>query len=297
MSYPYLSDVVRDFTGMSVPLPIPTFGLMVAIAVLTAITLLSRELVRLHSEGRIVLPLTGQKDKQGADVVAKQASDIANGVGISVMLTGIVGARLFHLLEYPREFLAHPWDMIFTRSGFTIYGGMIVGTLGGWLYIRRKQLSFINVLDAVAPAVMLAYAIGRIGCQISGDGDWGIAANVAAKPAWLPMWFWAQTYTNNIAMVPILAPGVYPTPMYETAMALICFAILWSVRKRSFKPGGLIALFVLLYGIERFLIELIRVNSKMTIFGIEATQAQVLSLLFIVAGAVGVARAMHRGKK
>ena len=108
------------------------------------------------------------------------------------------------------------------------------------------------MLDAVSPALMLAYAIGRIGCQISGDGDWGIAADLAAKPGWLPDWLWAQTYDGNIAGVLIDPPGVYPTPIYESVMAFIAFAMLWRLRKQGHKPGWLFGLYVLLVGLERF---------------------------------------------
>ena len=92
--------------------------------------------------------------------------------------------------------------------------------------VRRWQLPVRPLLGAVAPAMMLGYAIGRIGCQVSGDGDWGIAANIARKPDWLPTWAWAQTYQNNIYAEAIAAPGVYPTPVYETLMGLACFALL-----------------------------------------------------------------------
>ena len=99
-------------------------------------------------------------------------------------IVGILGARLFHLLEYPRDFLAHPAEMLLSRSGFTIFGGLIVGILAGAKYARRKRAPLAPLLDAVAPALMLSYGIGRIGCQISGDGDWGITVS-GAPPAWL----------------------------------------------------------------------------------------------------------------
>lgn len=111
--------------------------------------------------------------------------------------------------------------MIFTRSGFTIYGGLIFGVIAGTIFAGRRGIAIPALSDAVAPALMLGYAIGRIGCQISGDGDWGIPADLSLKPAWLPLRLWAQTYDHNIAGVLIAPPGVYPTPIYETVMALI----------------------------------------------------------------------------
>jgi phosphatidylglycerol:prolipoprotein diacylglycerol transferase len=110
------------------------------------------------------------------------------------------------------------------------------------------------------PRADAAAGIGRIGCQISGDGDWGIAANMALKPDWLPSWLWAQTYDNNIYGELIAAPGVYPTPIYETAMALLCFALLWPCGAIHSRIGWLFSLYLLLAGAERLLIEQIRVN-------------------------------------
>ena len=172
--------------GLHVPLPLPMFGLLVGIAFFTGMWLAGLEARRL---------------------MPTMPPDFMSNVCFTGFLAGIVGARLFHLLEHPREFLEHPVDMILTRWRFTIFGGLILGTLAGGYYARRKGAPLALVLDAVAPALMLAYGIGRIGCQISGDGDWGIAADLAAKPEWLPTWLWAQTYDGNIAGVADSAAG------------------------------------------------------------------------------------------
>lgn len=89
------------------------------------------------------------------------------------------------------------------------------------------------MLDALAPSLILGYGIGRLGCQVAGDGDWGISANMALKPGWLPDWFWAQTYEGNILGVTIADPGVYPTPIYEAMTALGIFVLLWLIKKNS----------------------------------------------------------------
>ncbi|MDB5919335.1 MAG: diacylglyceryl transferase [Massilia sp.] len=136
---------------------------------------------------------------------------------------------------------------------------------------------------------MLGYAIGRIGCQIAGDGDWGSAANMSLKPDWLPTWLWAQTYDNNIFGEVIAAPGVYPTPVYETLMAAICFAVLWSLRKHRFKPGWLGSIYLVLAGLERLAIEQIRVNPVFEFGGVHATQAEMIAIGLTVAGLVGLA--------
>jgi phosphatidylglycerol:prolipoprotein diacylglycerol transferase len=245
------------------PLPIPTFGLMVGVAFFLGLNVATREARRL---------------------VPQQSPDFMANVGMVGFFTGLIGARIFHILEHPREFLADPMALILSRGGFTIYGGLIVGLLCGLIYVRKKGAPALTMLDVVSPALMLAYGIGRIGCQISGDGDWGIAADLAAKPGWLPDWLWAQTYDGNIAGVLIDPPGVYPTPIYESVMAFAAFAILWRLRKQGHKPGWLFGLYVLLVGIERFLIEPIRVNTTYDIGGMAITQAQIISVLCIIAG-------------
>ncbi len=263
MSFPYLTDVLHA-VGVNLPLPIPTFGLMVGIAFFVGMWLCG-------VESRRLMP--------------QMPPDFMSNACMTGFIAGIVGARLFHLLEYPREFLAHPAEMLLSRSGFTIFGGLIVGTLAAAWYARRKKAPLALMLDTAAPGLMLAYGIGRIGCQISGDGDWGIAVT-GTQPGWLPHWLWAQTYDGNIAGVLIDPPGVYPTPIYETLMATACFAILWRLRKHAHAPGWLFGVYLLLAGIERFLIELIRVNSTYSLFGMNVTQAQIISTACVVAGVV-----------
>jgi phosphatidylglycerol:prolipoprotein diacylglycerol transferase len=290
MSYPMLSDLVRDVTGHDLPLPVPMFGLLVAAALLTTMWLTERELKRLYGAGRIAAAHRRVKQQDGTKIdepVAPQ--ELVTGLAVAMVGFGIIGARIFHLLEYPQAFLDDPLGMIFTRSGFTIYGGLIFGLTAAAVFAKRHGLSIPALADALAPALMMGYAIGRIGCEVSGDGDWGIAANMALKPAWLPMGLWAQTYPNNIAGVLIAPPGVYPAPIYETLMSLVGFAVLWSVRKHSFRQGWLFALFMVLSGVERFLIEQIRVNATFEFAGLAVTQAEIVAILFFLVGAVGLA--------
>jgi phosphatidylglycerol:prolipoprotein diacylglycerol transferase len=144
------------------------------------------------------------------------------------------------------------------------------------------------MLDATAPSMMLGYGIGRLGCQIAGDGDWGISANMTLKPSWLPEWLWAQAYDGNIAGVTIPPPGVYPTPIYEIAMALASFLVLWFLRSHNNRPGYLFSVYLLLAGFERILIEKIRINVRYDVFGAYVTQAEAISCLLIIAGLFGV---------
>jgi len=267
MSYPYLTQVLAAL-GVDLKLPIPTFGLLVGIAFFTGKWLAG-------IEGRRLMPKVDPEFMSNACLIG--------------FLTGLLGARLFHLLEYPRDFLADPAAMLFSRAGFTIFGGLIVGSLSAAWYARRKNAPIPLLLDAAAPGLMLAYAIGRIGCQVSGDGDWGIAVTSPA-PSWLPDWLWAQTYVGNIAGATIPPPGVYPTPIYETLMSLLAFAILWAMRKQPHAPGWLFGVYLLLAGIERFLIELIRVNTTYSIFGLDVTQAQLISVGCVMAGLIVIWR-------
>ncbi len=279
MSYPYLSDVIKAWTGHELPLPLATFGLFVALGALAAGALLRAELKRLYQTG-----LIGPARVRGREAPPQ---DVVSDLTMVVLVAGIFGARLFHILEHTDQFAADPMSMIFTRSGLSIFGGLIAGTLAGMVCVRRWRLPVRPLLDATAPAMMLGYAIGRIGCQVSGDGDWGIAANMALKPDWLPTWLWAQTYDNNIYGELIALPGVYPTPVYETAMALLCFALLWALRKHAFRIGWLFSVYLMLAGVERLLIEQIRVNPVFNVMGLHATQAEIIAVALIVLGAIG----------
>lgn len=228
---------------------------------------------------------------------------------------GVFGAKLFHLLEYPEElvtFFTQPSLQGFL-GGLTIYGGLIVGGVAVAMYGRQHGISFLHLADATAPGLMLAYGIGRVGCQVSGDGDWGIP-NLFPKPdwfSWAPDWMWSCRFPNNVNAVygprpagytgklitesdpwPIfegygtyLDPGVFPTSFYETVMALVIFAFLWSMRKR-WKPAGLMfSVYLLFNGAERFMIEQIRVNAPMEFLGMTMTQAELIALLILCAGA------------
>ena len=224
--------------------------------------------------------------------------DRVGEITIIALVFGLTGAKLFDIFEHWSDFLKHPSDYIFSPSGLTFYGGLICAALAIWWYARRHKIGFWHLNDAAAPALMLAYAVGRIGYQVSGDGDWGIV-NPNPKPfAWLPDWMWAYTYPHNVNEMGERIPGcigkfcnelpqaVYPTPFYETIVCLILFGILWSVRKKLKIPGTLFALYLMMNGIERFLIEKIRVNETINFLGFQPTQAEVISVLLFLTGAI-----------
>ncbi|MGN6293906.1 MAG: prolipoprotein diacylglyceryl transferase [Chitinophagaceae bacterium] len=217
---------------------------------------------------------------------------------ILALVFGLIGAKMFDIFENWSDFLEHPSSYLFSPSGLTFYGGLICAAIAIWIYARKHNIGFWHLNDAAAPALMLAYGVGRIGCQVAGDGDWGIK-NLNPKPfSWLPDWMWGYTYPHNVneAGNPIpgcvgkycneLANPVYPTPFYEVIMGLLLFALLWSVRKKLKVPGTLFALYLMVNGIERFLIEKIRVNTHMNLFGFQPTQAEVISTLLFLTGLV-----------
>lgn len=271
-SFPYLTDMTNAIFGTEWTLPIPTFGILVATAIIVATQIARREVRRQELTGRL------------PDATHSNVIDLA----VITAVAGFLGARIFHILDYPSEFLADPVSMIFSRGGFSIYGGLVFGVVAGLLFLKQRGIPILPMLDAVAPSMMIGYAIGRIGCQVAGDGDWGIEANMALKPGWLPDWLWAQTYEGNILGVVIPPPGVYPTPIYETLAALVLFAVLLLFRSHRHGAGFLFSLYLILAGFQRLLIEKIRVNTQHEAFGIYFTQAELVSVLVILAGFVGV---------
>lgn len=215
---------------------------------------------------------------------------------------GFIGAKVFHNLEYWEDFIKDPIGGLFSFSGLTFYGGLLVG--GAAVLYKAKQygIKWIHMVDIAGPGLMLAYAVGRMGCHLSGDGDWGIV-NQATKPGWLnwaPDWIWAFKYPHNVVNEGIPIAGctgnfcnelplpVYPTSFYEVLMGLAIFAFLWSIRDRIKIPGMMVSLYLILNGIERFLIETIRVNSKYHLFGVGFTQAELISTILILTGIMGL---------
>jgi phosphatidylglycerol:prolipoprotein diacylglycerol transferase len=272
MSFPYVTDVINAIFGTRWHLPIPTFGIIVAIAIVLA-TSVAGSLVRRYEELGKLPP---------------QVHTIVTDMVLVAVLAGIVGARVFDILDNLDRFVANPISMILTRAGFSIYGGLCFGIVAGVIFVKRRSIPVLAMLDATAPAMMLGYGIGRLGCQLAGDGDWGIAANMLLKPGWLPGWLWAQTYDGNIAGIMIALPGVYPTPIYEIVMALGIFWILWRLRLQDHRAGFLFSTYLLLAGFERLLIEKIRINTRYDVFGAHLTQAEAISCLLVIAGLVGV---------
>ena len=217
---------------------------------------------------------------------------------IYAFIFGFLGAKIFHNLENLDDLMRDPVGSLVSFSGLTFYGGLIFATIAIWRYCKKNNMNPIHVADAFAPAMMIAYGIGRMGCQVAGDGDWGIV-NTHPKPfSWLPDWAWAYTYPHNVIGEGVQMPNcvgqycaqlpnaVFPTPLYEIIAALLLFAFLWSIRKKIKTPGVLTAIYLIVNGIERFLIELIRVNTKYHFLGINPTQAELIAAFLVLSGII-----------
>lgn len=221
---------------------------------------------------------------------------LLSSIVIWAAVWGFFGAKLFDNLENWDSFVKDPVGGLLSFSGLTFYGGLICGG-AAVIYIARKNgIKPVHMLDVGGPGMMLAYGVGRIGCHLSGDGDWGIV-NLNPKPfSWLPDWMWAYTYPNNVAQegLPMancvgrfcfeLPQPVYPTPLYEVFMALVLFGVLWSIRKYIKTPGIIWGIYLIMAGVERVLIESIRVNSKYHIGNLAFTQAELISTILILVG-------------
>lgn len=212
---------------------------------------------------------------------------------IFMIIIGLVFNKLFGIFEV--DFDGKTFSQIFNNSGTNFFGGLFGGMLGAYIFCKLHKIPYHNLLDSISPVLMLGYAIGRLGCHISGDGCWGID-NHLSKPNWflLPNWLWSYNYPHNVAdrginMVntigehnKILETPVFPTSLYEAIFGFTMFLILWQMRKKVLRPYLLFIYFLLSMGIERFFIEFMRINNKYTYVGLHLSQAQFISLLLII---------------
>jgi phosphatidylglycerol:prolipoprotein diacylglycerol transferase len=372
--YATISDLLRDLFGINIPLPIQTFGFMMALSFVAAYLVMTSELKRKEANGllkpfkvkkkinekvtaidyvaavtigafigfkflemvldydalvenpqKFILSAKGswfgallggaysyyQKKKEADALKGKQEQTVevlthpyelmGNIVAIAA-IGGILGAKIFHNLENLDELLADPIGSLISFSGLTFYGGLIVAAVGIIYYVGKHGIGGWIISDAAAAALMVSYGMGRIGCHLSGDGDWGVD-NLAPKPnslSFLPDWAWAYRYPNNVLGEGVPIPGcegqhcnqllnpVFPTPLYEAVACIVLFIFLWSIRKRFTIPGTFFLFYLLLNGIERFMIEKIRVNTTYKIMGNGITQAEIISFVFMIGSVLGM---------
>jgi phosphatidylglycerol---prolipoprotein diacylglyceryl transferase len=261
-------------------LTIPTFGLMVATAMMAAYFVLRADL-----------------ERRG---IAGKDSGFAEALIAMPCLAGIAGAKLYHVVEDPAFLIAHPGELI-SQYGFAWFGGLIAGTAAFVWIARRRRIPLLQVLDTGSAAAALGYGIGRIGCLLSGDGDYGI-------PTSLP---WGMSFPHGL--VPTMQ-RVHPTPIYEFIGACLIAWLLWKLGSRQIRStistsstpkngtssdqtlpdGSVFAAYLILTGAARFLVEFIRINPR-SFFGL--TNAQAASLASIIAGAMLWAMLSNRNRK
>lgn len=227
---------------------------------------------------------------------------LTGGILLVAAVFGIIGAKLFDVIEHIDQLIKDPVNTLFSFSGLAFYGGLITAAVAVSIYVEKNGIPWLINADAVAPPLMLAYGTGRIGCQLSGDGCWGVV-NTAPKPDWLgflPDWMWAFHYPHNVINEGIRIPGcdgahcfmleqpVFPTPIYETLLAFSFFGLLWFLRKRINVHGVLFSVYLILNGTARLFIEQIRVNLRYDLLGMEVTQATVIAVFLILTGIGGI---------
>ena len=205
--------------------PLPTFGLMLWLAAVAAAVIVDRGFRRAHID---------------ADAV---------GIVAIAVVAGIVGAKLWHIVDTPADFRELGWRVLYDPAGFAWYGGLLFGILAlvsqGWW----AKIGALRTLDLSAPAAAVGYGIGRIGCFLSGDGCYGIPTN-------LP---WGMSFPHGIDPTVV---RVHPTPLYEMAAGLLIGWWLWRSGGKPHAKGAILGQYLLLTGIARFLVEFIRRNPK-----------------------------------
>jgi phosphatidylglycerol---prolipoprotein diacylglyceryl transferase len=205
---------------------------------------------------------------------------------------GIAGARLLAIVTEWETFLQHPIASVFSGSGFVWYGGLIGGFMSVSLFVLRRGYRWVAIIDIVAPALAMGHAIGRIGCQVSGDGDWG-------KPTTLP---WAVAYPRAIVGWHAwlrengLPPPtrVHPAPVYETLSYCAIFCVLWWLRDKKLPDGSLFWIYLVTSSIARFAIESIRVEP---IVGAGMSQAQWIAIALCAIGLLMLALSRSQGSE
>lgn len=235
-------------------------------------------------------------------------------------ISGVIGSRLFSVLENFSDFIKDPIGQLFSGSGLTVYGGIILAFICVYVYVKRLGIKPVYMMDIAGMGILLGYAVGRMGCQIAGDGDWGVVASTIPEGWFLPDWIWSYNYPNNVnndgVLMSIadpevfkstvgtveqkckaasgvrycheLSPKVYPTPIYEIVASFIGLGLLWAIRKKVQIAGTLFFLYMVYNGIERFFVEGIRVNERYNYFGFNWSQAQYISLGFVLVGILGL---------
>jgi phosphatidylglycerol:prolipoprotein diacylglycerol transferase len=234
------------------PITINSFGLMAMLGFLMGTILLRKEVVRYGHH-----------------------PDLANSIIIAAMIGGFLGARIYFVLERWSSFVANPSEYLFTGAGLVWYGGLIGGFLAVFAYIHRQKMAIIFVADLMAPLLALGQTFGRMGCLLSGDGDYGPATD-------LP---WAMSFPQGIIPTTEM---VHPTPIYDMIVLFLIFMLLWKLRTKPYPRGFKFGLYLVLLGFGRIFTEFFRTTAE--IFA-GLTAAQLISVVLIVSGTALILRA------
>jgi phosphatidylglycerol:prolipoprotein diacylglycerol transferase len=198
--------------------------------------------------------------------------ELAYKILLGAIPSGIIGSKMFHIFEHFDQFLNNPKDMLFSGAGLSAYGGFVLAFIVSYIIIKLSKENILEIYDAAAAPMAFGYALGRSGCHVAGDGDYGLVTTTFFKTA----------YPNGI--VPTTAE-VFPTPLFEVFFSFLVLAFLLNLRKRDLAAGQLFFTYLILNGIPRFLVEFIRLNPE-TAFNL--TQAQIVSIFFILTGIIGI---------
>jgi phosphatidylglycerol:prolipoprotein diacylglycerol transferase len=206
--------------------------------------------------------------------------DLIYDIAIWIVFAGILGARLFHVLDHwSDEFAANPIRALYIwEGGLAIWGGVAGGLLAAAILAWKNGLKFPTLLDAGAPGLVLAQAIGRVACVITGDA--------MGKPTTGPFGF---AYTSPNALVPQLGVYYTPMPVYEIIVNLGIFSLLWQLRKRNLPDGMLFLIYLTLYSLERFFLAF---TSAYQILAFGLTQSQIVALVSLVIALALITRIM-----
>lgn len=198
----------------------------------------------------------------------------ATELGLGAMVGGVLGAKLYYLIDHFDQTLADPWPMLFSGSGLTWYGGFLGGVIGALLVARRRGIPLLWLCDFAGPMIALGYAIGRTGCFLNGD-DYG-------RPSTVP---WAMAFPRG---APPTTDLVHPTQLYEVAGGLITFFLLSRFSPSRLGTGLPFGLYLVMAGVARIIVEVYRTNVPLAL---GLTMAQWISCGLIVAGLAFIARA------
>jgi len=217
--------------------------------------------------------------------------ELASALVVWGAIAGIAGSRLYDVFDNWPAYRSDPWSIVFTGSGFVWYGGLIAGIVSTWLVARYHKVRFLTVADMCAPALVLGQAFGRLGCQLSGDGDWGMPSTLPwamaypkAIVGWDPRTVLTVDSHGNLVSGFFEGVRVHPTPVYEAILYAAIFYALWSLRERVNVEGRILCLYLILAGAARFLVEFVRINPRV-LAGL--SEAQLISAIMIAAGAIG----------